>query len=123
MAAISDQKRRFGSTASSLLVAYLLVLQGVMVAISGLGAATGPMAGGLLCAAQGAAAPSSDEAPQAPCCVLHCAGAAAPPPALAGLAPPAMVVAQAAFPGDASARRAPRQLLPVGSRAPPQLLV
>lgn len=131
MATGSNFRRGIGSTASSLLVAYLLVLQGVMVALSGLGPAASPIAGnGVLCATQGIAEASKDAG--APlqthshkdfCCVLHCSGAGAPPPSTVALAPPNGALHESLRPVGAVAERSPRLLLPVGSRAPPRVLV
>jgi len=131
MATSSTSRRGIGSTASSLLAAYLLVLQGVMVAFTGLGAAAGPIAGnGVLCATQGLTEASQDSG--APlqthnhkdlCCVLHCSGAGAPPPSFAALAEPGAVLHDTLRPVGAVAERSPRLLLPVGSRAPPRVLV
>ena len=129
MATRSHLGRGKGSTASSLLVAYLLVLQGVMVAMSGFGALAGP-GSGVLCATQGIAEASKD--PAAPletpshkdlCCVLHCSGANAPPPSALSLAPPSAVVHESARHRGVAAERSPRLLLPVGPRAPPKVLV
>ncbi|HXY59904.1 MAG TPA: DUF2946 family protein [Methylocystis sp.] len=112
-------------------MAYMLVLQGVMVALSGAGAVAAPLSeSGVLCATQGIAEASKDAG--APlqthshkdiCCVMHCSGAAAPPPSTAALAPPSAVLHESLRPAGAVAERSPRLLLPVGSRAPPLVLV
>ena len=102
-----------------------------MVAFSGLGVAAGPIAGnGVICATQGLAEASNDAS--APlqthnhkdlCCVLHCSGAGAPPPSPVALVEPSAVLHESLRPVGAVAERSPRLLLPVGSRAPPRVIV
>jgi hypothetical protein len=134
MAATTQERWRIGSTATSLLVAYLLVLQGVAVAFAGLGAGQRPAQGGfsasVLCASQDVAvSPDSKTAPMrsqrhgGKCCVIHCSSAGAPPPAAEALSLWRSWRAQASFFAWTAHPRAPRLLLPVGSRAPPEAIV
>lgn len=116
-----------GSTTATLLVAYMLVLQGLVVGI-----ALGPQSGraGLvanaICATKGETVPGGE--PALPgrsrshadhCCVVHCSGAGVPPGS-AWEEPPARVAhREVAWSGAAMDAFSPRPTLPVGSRAPP----
>lgn len=127
----SEKTRHFGSTAATLLVAYLLLLQG--------------MAAGVVTSARGAAlfadsiclSKSSgplDSAPGAPirpsrhgdsaCCVFHCAslgGATAPSP-FVGETPPAPSHVEAKLAFDHALLGSEAATPPLGSRAPPALI-
>jgi hypothetical protein len=122
--------RHVGSTAATLLVAYLLVLQGIAAGVvtSARGSA---LFADAICLSQNAGA--LDSAPGAPirpsrhgdaCCVLHCAslgGASAPSPFI-GEPPPALtyVAAKSAF--EHAPPNCEAATPPLGSRAPPALI-
>lgn len=127
----NDRTRHFGSTAATLLVAYLLILQGLAA-----GAATSARGAALFADSicLGKASGPADSGPGAPirpsrhgdtaCCVVHCAsmgGAMAPSPFI-GETPPALsyIAAKLAYehglPGSEAATP------PLGSRAPPVLI-
>ena len=123
---------RSGSTAASLLVAYLLVVQGFVTAFAGvpLGGGSGAFAAGALCAsstatqaAGGKSLPAQTNRHSEQCCIFHCAGAGAPPVEAEAAAVARSWRLQAVRWADGEASRAPRSLLPVGSRAPPKTVV
>ncbi|MGA8169765.1 MAG: hypothetical protein WB816_02850 [Methylocystis sp.] len=115
---------QLGSTTASLLVAYMLVLQGLA-----LGFVTGGEAGifaDSVCLTKAQAQLGGDPAAPAPtrghadqCCVFHCAGAGFPAASAWQEAPVRAHHAGAAWSGDATAVFLPWPTLPVGSRAPP----
>jgi hypothetical protein len=133
MAAISQDKWRIGATATSLLVAYLLILQGVVVSFASLGggaqAAEGGFSGGVFCASEeravtpdGKTLPRRSQRHGETCCLVHCSSAGAPPSAEM-FSPRRPWLAQASYFARAAEPRAPRPLLPLGSRAPPARVV
>jgi hypothetical protein len=126
----SDKNRHFGSTAATLLVAYLLVLQAIAA-----GAVTSPRGAALFADAicQSKASGALDSAPGAPirpsrhgdaCCVVHMAsfgGAATPSPFVGEIPPPlSYIEARLAFGHALSHTEAATP--PLGSRAPPALI-
>jgi hypothetical protein len=130
MTPISDRKRHFGSTAATLLVAYLLILQGLAAgAVSSargaalfsdticLSKASGPMDG-----APGAPIRPSRHADA--CCVFHCAsmGGATAPSQFVGETPPALSYIEARLAFDHALRGSEAATPPLGSRAPPALI-
>ncbi|CAJ0883712.1 hypothetical protein AMST5_03457 [freshwater sediment metagenome] len=128
----SERKRHFGSTAATLLVAYLLILQGLAA-----GAVTSARGSALFADAiclNKASGPADDGAPGAPirpsrhgdaaCCVFHCAslgGAAAPSP-FVGETPPALSYIEARLAFDHALSGSEAATPPLGSRAPPALI-
>lgn len=126
----SDKNRHFGSTAATLLVAYLLVLQAVAA-----GAVTSARGAALFADAicQSKASGALDGAPGAPirtsrhgdaCCVVHMAsfgGAAAPSP-FVGETPPALSYIEARLAFERALPNAEAATPPLGSRAPPALI-
>jgi hypothetical protein len=124
------RNRQFGTAATTLLVAYLLVLQGFAVsfAAQAKGVANASY-GSSICL--GAESGGNIGVPTAPtrrmshgdaCCVFHCDGFGAPAAFLAD--EPLLVVHSGAQPAVALADHfAPRLTFPLGSRAPPELLI
>ncbi len=132
MTSNANETRRLGSATSTLLAAYLLVLQGVVVAISGFGDANARMgASGQLCLTQNEARDAKNGLPAAPahsdrhqCCVLHYLGDGGPTPFAAAQAPVRnWRAARLSRLAGGLAARSPRAMLPVGSRAPPAVFV
>jgi hypothetical protein len=130
MTAWNDRTRHFGSTAATLLVAYLLVLQGIAAGVvtSARGSAlfadaiclsksSGPLDGG----------PGTPIRPTRhgdACCVFHCAslgGAAAPSP-FVGETPPALSYVEAKLAFEHALSGSEAATPPLGSRAPPSLI-
>jgi hypothetical protein len=127
----SEKRRHFGSTAATLLAAYLLILQGLAA-----GAVTSARGAALfsdtICLSK-ASGPIGD-APGAPirpsrhgdaaCCVIHCAsmgGATAPSP-FVGETPPALTYVEAKLAFDHALPGSEAATPPLGSRAPPALI-
>ncbi|MGD9542686.1 MAG: DUF2946 family protein [Methylocystis sp.] len=132
MSARSEVKTwQYGSTAVTLLVAYLFVLQGLAVGASFSGRAPG-LFGGAICFNKSSGPLSGDPAtPARParhggdvCCVMHCAslgGATAASPFVGETPPPAAYsTIKLAF--DESFLRPEAATPPLGSRAPPVLI-
>lgn len=119
---------QFGSTAVTLLVAYLLVLQGFAVGVSGGGRSASGLFADAICFSKASGPLSGD--PSAParrarhgdvCCVVHCAslgGATAVSP-FVGEAPPSLSYVEAKLAFDETVLRAEAATPPLGSRAPP----
>jgi hypothetical protein len=127
MKAWSGRTRHFGSTAATLLVAYLLVLQGLAAGVvtTARGAA---LFDGAICLSK--ASGPLDGAPGGPtrhgdaCCVFHCAslgGATAPSPFI-GETPPALSYVEAKLAFDHALSGSEAATPPLGSRAPPSLI-
>jgi hypothetical protein len=126
----SDKTRHFGSTAATLLVAYLLILQGIAA-----GAVTSARGAALFADAicQSKAVGALDGAPGAPirptrhgdaCCVVHMAafgGATAPSP-FVGETPPALTFVAARVAYEHAPHNTEAATPPLGSRAPPALI-
>lgn len=127
----SDRKRHFGTTAATLLAAYLLILQGLAA-----GAVTSARGVALfsdsICLSK--ASGPAENAPGAPirpsrhgdaaCCVFHSAsmgGAAAPSP-FVGETPPTLSYVEARLPFDPALPGTGAATPPLGSRAPPALI-
>ncbi len=121
--------RHFGSTAATLLVAYLLVLQGIAA-----GAITSARGAALfadaICLSKSSGPLDSPAAPIRPsrhgdaCCVIHCVafgGATAPSP-FVGETPPALSFVEAKLAYDNALTEAKAATPPLGSRAPPTLI-
>lgn len=125
-----NRTKHFGSTAATLLVAYLLILQGIAA-----GAVTSARGSALfadaICLSKNAG--PLDGAPGAPirpsrhgdaCCVIHCAslgGAAAPSP-FVGETPPALSYIEARLAFEHALSGSEAATPPLGSRAPPVLI-
>lgn len=120
----------YGSTAVTLLVAYLLVLQGFAVGVSVSGRAG--LFANSICFSKSSAPLSGDPAsPARParqggdvCCVAHCAslgGATAASP-FVGAEPPAGSYSTITLAFDQSFLRPKAATPPLGSRAPPTLI-
>jgi len=125
----SDKSWQYGQTAATLLVAYLLVLQGLTAGLV-VGARAGQSAfGGAICVtAKTAAAEQRSQGPRAPvrgmdaCCVQHCAGLdGGVAGGFAGLDAPRSLLAGVLTPLRASLDVERLAQLPVGARAPPAL--
>ncbi|WP_243369756.1 hypothetical protein [Microvirga solisilvae] len=119
---ISGWKR----AALAALVAYALVLQTVLVSLSGAAhaaEAAGPQ--GILCLQDGQARPDHDpaKAHDGLCCILSChhAGTGGPLSEAVSLEQPLAVVLIAHGPVVSSHSPVTSTILPVGSRAPPRL--
>ena len=126
----NDRFWQFGPTAATLLVAYLLVLQGIAVGVgsSARAASAGLFANGV-CLTK-SEAPGGDPAVPARaghrfdiCCVFHSAdlGSAAPPQAPGAVAPP-RTFTDLRPATDRSAEVAVVATPPLGARAPPARL-
>ncbi|MGJ0507122.1 MAG: DUF2946 family protein [Methylocystis sp.] len=130
MTPASERRRHCGSTAATLLVAYLLILQGLAA-----GAVTSARGAALfsdaICLSK--ASGPADGGPGAPirpsrhgdavCCVFHCAsmgGATAPSP-FVGETPPALSYIAAKLAFEHALRGSEAATPPLGSRAPPAL--
>jgi hypothetical protein len=120
---------RFGSTAVTLLVAYLLVLQGFAVNVSGAGRAAPGLFANAICFSK--ATPRSDNpaTPARParhgdvCCVVHCAplgGATASP--FTGETSPTSSYETIKLAFDETFLAAEAATPPLGSRAPPSMI-
>jgi hypothetical protein len=125
----TEKTWQFGSTTASLLVAYLLVLQGFAVGYS-ISSRTGQI--GLFASAiclsgekaknentPGLPAQSRGHADK--CCVFHFSGAGVPPANLWGTGAPPSAYAQTAWAAETESDFSHRPTLPVGSRAPPSI--
>jgi len=125
----TTRNRHFGSTAATLLVAYLLVLQGIAA-----GAVTSARGSALfadaICLSKGSGSLDGDGgAPIRPtrhgdaCCVVHCAtmGGAATPSPFTGETPPALSYVEARLAFSHALSGSEPATPPLGSRAPPVL--
>lgn len=131
MTSRTDRTWQFGPTAVTLLVAYLLVLQGIAVGVaSGQRSAAGLFAN-TICVSKAAGPLESDPARPGRtsrhgdiCCVLHCAsfGAVGPASAFAGEAPPALAFVEIKLAFDDRLGPATVATPPLGSRAPPAIV-
>lgn len=125
-----DRSRHFGATAATLLVAYLLVLQGIAA-----GAVTSARGSALfadaICLSKSSG--SLDGAPGAPirpsrhgdaCCVFHCVsmGGATTPSPFVGETPPALSYIEARLAFEHALSGSEAATPPLGSRAPPALV-
>ncbi|MBG0802293.1 MAG: DUF2946 family protein [Methylocystis silviterrae] len=131
MSARSEVKTsQFSSTAVTLLVAYLFVLQGLAVGVSFSGRGSGLFAN-TICFSKASGPLSGDPAtPARParhgdvCCVVHCAslgGATAASPFI-GETPPAASYSTIGLAFDETSRLPEASTPPLGSRAPPVLI-
>lgn len=126
----TDRTRQFGSTAATLLVAYLFLLQGIAA-----GAVTSARGSALfadaICLSKSAGPLGG--APGAPirtsrhgdaCCVIHCAslGGAASPSPFVGETPPALSYIEARLAFEHALSGSEAATPPLGSRAPPALI-
>jgi hypothetical protein len=126
----SDRSRQYGQTAATLLVAYLLVLQGLAAGLA-VGARAGQSAlGSAICLTAKAAADENSQGPRAPvhrmdaCCIQHCTGLDGG--VIGGFAefdPPHSPEAGLLLPLRVSGGHNRLTQLPVGARAPPVLAV
>jgi len=112
-----------GSTTASLLVASLLVLQGLVIGFASIRGEAG-LSANSICVTKGDAragdpsAPAPRRAHADQCCVFHCSGGV--PPASSWEEAVARIShAQDAWSGEETDAFSPRPTLPVGSRAPP----
>ncbi|WP_292531005.1 hypothetical protein [Methylocystis sp.] len=121
---------QYGSTAVTLLVAYLLVLQGFAIGVSSSGRASGLFANAI-CFNKSSGPLSGDPAtPARParqggdvCCVAHCAplGGATAASAFVGEAHPPASYSTIKLAFDATSISSEASTPPLGSRAPPIL--
>ena len=116
--------RQVGSTTASLLVASLLVLQGLVIGFASIRGEAG-LSANSICVTKGDARADDPSAP-APrrahgdqCCVFHCSGGGVPPTSSWEEALARISHAQDAWSGEETDAFSPRPTLPVGSRAPP----
>jgi len=126
MTARTPRTWQLGSTTASLLVASLLVLQGLMIGLAtNLRAGESGLSANSICVTKGDAQPGGDPAAPAPrrahgdqCCVFHCSGGV---PAASSWEEALVRIshAQDALSGDARGAFSAWPTLPVGSRAPP----
>lgn len=133
MRARSDTRNwQFSSTAATLLVAYLLVLQGFAVNVSAGGRAASGLLTNAICFSKPSGPLSGDPAtPTRParhgdvCCVVHCAslgGGAATASPFVGEAPPSLSYVEVKLAFDETLLRAEAATPPLGSRAPPVVI-
>jgi hypothetical protein len=123
----SDRNRHFGSTAATLLVTYLLILQGIAAGAVSSARGAALFADAICLSKSGG---GLDGAPGAPvrhgrhgdaCCVVHMAsfgGAAAPSPFI-GEIPPALTYVEARLAFSHALPHGDASTPPLGSRAPP----
>lgn len=125
----SEKRWHFGSSAATLLVAYLLILQGISAGVvtSARGAA---LFADAICLSKSAGPIGGTGAPIRPsrhgdvCCVVHCAslgGATAPSP-FVGETPPALSYVEARLAFERALPNVGAATPPLGSRAPPALI-
>lgn len=118
-----------GPTTVTLLVAYLLVLQGLAVGVTTIRSASGLFANAICLTS----APGEAKNPAAParpsrhgdaCCVLQCGGmgAAAAASPFVGEIPPSLSYVEVKLAFDETVARAETATPPLGSRAPPSLI-
>ena len=117
--------RQVGSTTASLLVASLLVLQGLVIGFAINLRGESALSANSICVTKGDAQ-AGDPSTPAPrrahadeCCVFHCSGGGVPPASSWEEALARISHAQDAWSGDETDAFSPRPTLPVGSRAPP----
>lgn len=131
MNARSDRFWQFGPRAATLFVAYLLVLQGMAV---GVASGARPISAGLfqdsICLTKSIPSGGNPAAPAAPghrsdvCCVFHCSGLAfGAPPAFVGAPAPVRAYADLSPAADLSGLPATTATPPLGSRAPPPVVL
>jgi hypothetical protein len=125
----SDKSRQYGQTAATLLVAYLLVLQGLAAGLV-IGARAGQSALGSAICVTAKAVDERSQGPRAPahgldaCCVQHCTGLdGGVIGSFAELEPPHAPEAGILLPLRESSGHKRLAQLPVGARAPPVLAV
>ena len=117
--------RQVGSTTASLLVASLLVLQGLALVFAINLRGEAGLSANSICVTKGDAqaddpsAPAPRRAHADQCCVFHCSGGGVPPTSSWEEALARISHAQDAWSGEETDAFSPRQTLPVGSRAPP----
>jgi hypothetical protein len=122
-----------GPTAASLFVAYMLVLQSLVLGlVTKPGSLRAGVFAGGVCLNDGKAQ-TADGDPAAPgprrghagdqCCVFHCSGAGIPPTSAFDEVPVRAFHAQRAWAGAAMVSFSPWPTLPVGSRAPPTAIL
>ncbi len=127
MTARTPKTWQVGSTTASLLVASLLVLQGLVIGFAtNLRAGESGLSANSICVTNGEAQPGGDPAAPGPrrahadqCCVFHCSGGGVPVASSWEEELVRISHAQNAWSGDAAAAFSPWPTLPVGSRAPP----
>jgi hypothetical protein len=113
-----------GSTTASLLVASLLVLQGLVIGFAINLRGESGLSANSICVTKGDAqagdpsAPAPRRAHADQCCVFHCSGGV-PPASSWEEALARISYAQDAWSGEETDAFSPRPTLPVGSRAPP----
>jgi hypothetical protein len=126
MTARTPKTWQVGSTTASLLVASLLVLQGLLIGFAtNLRASESGLSANSICVTKGDAQPGDPSVP-APrrahgdqCCVFHCSGGGLPAASCWEEALVRISHAQDAWSGEETDAFPPRLTLPVGSRAPP----
>lgn len=122
----TDKSWQYGQTAATLLVAYLLVLQGIALGVT-IGARAGQGAlGSAVCLTARAAVDSRSEAPRPAshgfeiCCLQHCSGLdSGAVGTAAGYEAPVAAYASLVSPPLELAALPRREVLPLGARAPP----
>jgi hypothetical protein len=123
MTAKAPKTWQVGSTTASLLVASLLVLQGLVIGFASIRGEAGLSANSICVTKDGArsgdpSAPAPRHAHGDQCCVFHCSGGV---PAASSWQEALVRVSHArdAWSGDEASAFSPWPTLPVGSRAPP----
>ncbi|PPD43894.1 MAG: hypothetical protein CTY15_08590 [Methylocystis sp.] len=124
-----EKTRHFGTTAATLLVAYLLMLQGIAAGVvtSARGA---ELFADAICVSKGSGPLDGPAAPIRPtrhgdaCCVFHCTslGGATTPSPFVGETPPALNYVEAKLAFDHALPGSEVATPPLGSRAPPSLI-
>ena len=125
MTARTPKTWQVGTTTASLLVASLLVLQGLVIGFATNLRGESGLSANSICVTKGDAQPGDPSAP-APrrahgdsCCVFHCSGGGVLPASSWEEALARISHAQDAWSGEETDAFSPRPTLPVGSRAPP----
>ncbi len=125
MTARAPKTWQVGSTTASLLVASLIVLQGLVIGFATNLRGESGVSANSICVTKGDAQAGDPSAP-APrrahgdqCCVFHCSGGGVPPASSWEEGLVRISHAQDAWSGEETDAFSPRPTLPVGSRAPP----
>jgi hypothetical protein len=120
-----------GQTTASLFVAYMLVLQSLAVGLVATPVLRGGMFAATVCVNDEVRAPDGAPATPGPtgghakdqCCVFHCSGAGAPLASAPAVVPAPVYGVLAHWSGPTKRALSRWPTLPVGSRAPPTILL